>query len=148
MSQSSPKASLISETSSRQATSILPARTRNAKTHELQTRGLPSARNSNLTSKSVICFQPDAQLYPSSVAVQADKQQPLKDYKYFSVIRVTENSSPYFQLEDGERAALIPIRIASGTPQVSWKPLIPGYITYVSYDFQVSAALDFVLVTT
>jgi hypothetical protein len=72
----------------------------------------------------------------------------VKDYKYFSVVRVTESSSAYFELADGEKAAVIPIRIASGSPQVSWKPLIPGYVTYVDRDFQVSAALDFVLVTT
>lgn len=64
------------------------------------------------------------------------------------MIRVIEGSSAYFELTDGERAAIIPIKIVSGSPQVSWKPLIPGYITYVNRDFQVSAALDFVLVTT
>jgi hypothetical protein len=73
----------------------------------------------------------------------------MKDYKYFSVIRVTEASSAYFELADGERAAVIPIKIVSGSsPRVSWKPLIPGYITYVNRDFQVQPALDFVLVTT
>ncbi len=72
-----------------------------------------------------------------------------KDYKYFSIIRVTEASSAYFELAEGEKAAIIPVRIVPGTtPQVSWKPLVPGYVTYVNRDFQVSAALDFVLVTT
>jgi hypothetical protein len=71
-----------------------------------------------------------------------------KDYRYFSVIRVTDASSAYFELAEGERAALIPIKIVSGSPRVSWKPLIPGYVTYVNRDFQVEPALDFVLVTT
>ncbi|KAF7510116.1 hypothetical protein GJ744_007015 [Endocarpon pusillum] len=72
-----------------------------------------------------------------------------KKYKYFSIIRVTAASSAYFELADEETAAIIPVRIIPGTtPQVSWKPLVPGYVTYVNRDFQVSAALDFVFVTT
>lgn len=72
----------------------------------------------------------------------------MKEYKYLSVIRVTDASSAYFELADGAKAAIIPIRIIAGSPQVSWKPLVPGYVTYVDSDFQVSGSLDFVIVTT
>lgn len=72
-------------------------------------------------------------------------------FKYLSVYRVTESSSGFFELntEKGEKGAIIPISVVAGhAPEVSWKPLVPGYVTYVERSFQVSPALDFVLLTT